>query len=558
MYLGEPSTKNRRLIIGGIIATLVLLYLIAFGREWVDAIRMMITWFYGDGPFPARPVSIILYGLLTFMVLAGVWILFISQQALLPAVTPQERLRTAYQFLLYILGQHGPAVFVKDGKVLSTKEDVRDGPGVAVVDFNSAIVLEERLPPPGLSSGFDNFFHRLGWMLGLADKAESPRVMGPGIVFTRPRERIRGAVDLRRQFRMVKGVEGYTRDGIEVTSNVWSIFTIGQDPEPDALEVTYAGEKRPENLRVTRFEELPDGHLRLVSLSDELDEVDRQEIHHFYHVATRTHAMQPYSPLPPRVTLPVFNKERVFAAVYSEARGDDEKAVPWTDLPTRLAAVIFREIISKVNYDQFYQAGTLLPFPMEQFKSRLKQTMRNSGLLSYRLIMVKKNEPFQLRRVYSRDDLEVSEIKALTNSKILRDRGIRVIASGFGDILPKNQAVYRHRIESWRAPWERDQVITSAGSELEAMRIKARARALAQRDLVNSLNTIIQTTNHPEVLGVRLLQALEKVASDPDTRKLLPGNTIEMMKHTHDLLLATDDGHTPNPSLPNPQGEQHK
>ncbi len=535
MYIGEPSNKRRRTIIGGIIAVLVLLYLIGFWRELRDIVLMLVQ--FPDGFFPERVESLrkIIYTILTFLFFGMMWIVLISNQALLPAVTVQEKWRTAFQFVVYILGQHGPAVFVKDGQVLSTKEDIRDGPGVAVVDFNSAIVLEERLPPPGLGSGFDSGFHRLLWQLGLADKAESPRVMGPGIVFTRSRERIRGSIDLRRQFRLLKDIPGYSRDGIEVTAPVWSIFTIGQDP--DIVQVTYEGEKHPDNLRVINFESLPDGYLRVSGLSDELDPIDRQEIHHHYHVLSRTQDFKEFSKLPFPEALPVFNKDRVFSAVYSEARSENETVVPWTDLPTRLAASIFREIISQVSYDQLYQLGNPGPLPLVRFRGRLRQTMRNYGLLSYRLLFLKKGESFQLRRVYRETDMEVSEVRALSASKILRDRGIKVIASGFGDIFPVSEAVYRHRLESWKAPWERDQIMVNASSELEAARIRARARALAQQDLASSLTTIMQTTSSPEVLAVRLMQALEAVGSDPRTVQLLPQNTIELMRGVHEFLV---------------------
>ena len=534
MYLGEPTNKRRRTIIGGIIAALVLFYLIGFWREIRDVILMLAQ--FPDGFFPERIESakILIYTVFTFLLFAIFWIIAISQQALLPAITPQERWRTAFQFITYILGQHGPAVFVKDGKVLSTKEDVRDGPGVAVVDFNSAVVLEERLPPPGLGSGFDSGFHRFLWQLGLADKAESPRVMGPGIVFTRSRERIRGAVDLRRQFRMLKDISGYSRDGIEVGANVWSIFTIGQDP--DILQVTYEGEKHPDNLRVINFEPLPDGYLRVAGFSDELDRLDRQEIHHYFHVLSRTQDFQEYSALPPPSALPVFNKERVFNAVYSEARAEDEEVVKWTELPTRLGASIFREIISQASYDQLYQVGNPGPLPLTRFRGRLRQTMRNYGLLSYRMIFLKNGEPFQLRRVYREGEMKVSKTHALVASKILRDRGIKVIASGFGDILPVSEAVYRHRLDSWKAPWQRDQLMVNATSELEVMRIRARARALAQQDLAANLSTIMAATSNPEVLAVRLMQALEQVGADARTMQLLPPNTIDLMRSVHDFL----------------------
>jgi hypothetical protein len=554
MYLGEPTNQGRRRIIGGIVAGLSLLFLIAFWHELVD-VFMMITQF-PDGFFPERIESLKILGFngLTFLLLGGMWTLLISQQALLPASTPQERWRTAYQFLLFIFRRHGPAVFIKDGKVLSTKEDARDGPGVAVVDFNSAVVLEERLPPPGLGSGFDSILHQLAWSLGLADKAESPRVKGPGIVFTRSRERTHAAVDLRRQFHILKDVSAHTRNGIEVKANVWSIFSIGQNP--DVLQVTYIDEKRPENLRVLSLEDLGDGHYRVSGISDELDDADREEIHHYFHLVNRTYHMLPFSskfeleiptgtnpddiePIE-QSTNPVFWPHRVFSAVFSQARGDNDNWVPWTDLPTRQGAIIFRELISQVNYDDLYQGGNSIRLPLLGYRAMLRQKMRNSGRLAFRLLMRTNGEPFQLRRVLDESEMEVSKVRHLTNSKVLRDRGIKVIASGFGDVLPLSEAIYVARLKSWQAPWQRDQVMISGQRELQAMRVRSRARALAQQEMISSLNTIIETTSSPGVMTVRLMQALELVASDPRTRELLPPDTIDMMQKAQNLLTGNN------------------
>jgi hypothetical protein len=285
-----------------------------------------------------------------------------------------------------------------------------------------------------------------------------------------------------------------------------------------------------------------------------LDPNDRQEIHHHYHVIARTRDFKEFSKLPQPEALPVFNKDRVFSAVYSEARAENETVVPWTDLPARLAASIFREIISQVNYDQLYQLGSAGPLPLNRFRARLRQAMRNYGLLSYRLIFLKKGEAFQVRRVYREVDMEVSEVRALSVSKILRDRGIKVIASGFGDIFPVSEAVYRHRLETWKAPWVRDQMIVNASSELEAVRIRARARAMAQQDLAASLTTIIETTSSQEVLAVRLMQALETVGADPQTFQLLPPNTIELMRAVHDYLTLGESTAAASGQLPPPPG----
>ena len=153
----------------------------------------------------------------------------------------------------------------------------------------------------------------------LADASESPRVCQPGIVFTRPRERIRGVVDLRKQFRLQPKVHCYTREGIELYANIFSMFTIGQDA--DILQVTYDGEMRPENLRVITLEERPGGLKRVTGFNDDLDEEDRKEIHEFAlrngkQAKLTSQIYQAYQPAAQYRASQVFNRERVFSAVF--------------------------------------------------------------------------------------------------------------------------------------------------------------------------------------------------------------------------------------------------
>jgi hypothetical protein len=554
MYLGEPNTKNRKLYLGGIATVLSLLFIIAFWRELLDTLYVLTHWF-SSSPIQLYSSRIILFNLLFgFLGIGLVWLMLVCTQAVLPVHSFQDIARTALHLLFYIFRLHGPAVFVKDGRVLETKEDTRDGPGVVVVDFNSAVVLEERVPPFGFGRDLEDLSHSVMQLFGLADAPESPRVHGPGIVFTRKRERRRGAVDLRKQFHMARNISGYTRDGIEVLANVWAIFTVGQDP--DVLQVTYDGEQKPENLRVVTFEQIPEGHLRVSGLSDEIERLDRQEIHHFYHVASsvkNVRGFRAYSKLKDPNTLPVFNRERVFAAVFSEARGEKDR-VPWTELPTRLAASVFREIISQINYDDFYKLGTPGPFPMLRYKGRLRQTMRNYGLLSYRLVCTKSGEPLQFRKTYKESDLEVTEVQPLVNSKILRDRGIKVIASGFGDIFPVLKEVYQHRLESWRASWRSETDITTGQFERDAMIIRGRARAQAQQDLISILAPILKQEGRisEEAIAFRVLQSLEFFVDDPKTRQLLPKDTLDMMKSARDWIVPKE---LPGGPAPDNEGE---
>lgn len=527
MYLGEPNKKNRVLLIIGLVGFLVLMFFLSFEKEIKEFFEVVRNLGLLSDPVKGKSFFIVLYNLLGFLAIAFIYLWMTSAQAILPVQNAKEIWRTIWRLLLYIFRLHGPALFIKDGKVISTREDVRTGPGVIVVDFNSAVVLEETVPPPGIGRALEDFFHRVQMLFGLADAPQSPRVFGPGIVFTRKRERIRGTVDLRRQFRIIRGVTAYTRDGIEVYANVNCLFTIGQSP--DVVEVSYEGsEQDADHIRVVRFEQVNKEYLRLVAIEDELERNDRREIHHRARALT-TGDYKTYSALPPISNQPEFDRDRVFSAVFAQARSDD-RLLPWTELPARFAASVFREILSQVRFDELYQTQGRSS-GMAVYRARLRQTVRNNGLLSYRIVFLKNGEPLQKRRVYHISDLVVSEIFPLMNPKLLRDRGIKVISSSFGDINPVNEAIYRHRLESWRAPWQRDTAIRAASLELEAMRVMGRARAKAQLDLATHLKGIFESGElTDEVVAVRLLRSLENAASDPKTRQLLPPHTLEIFR----------------------------
>ncbi len=550
MQLGEPEQKRTRRTIWALILFFAIIFLIAFWNE--------IRWLFGADLAETKdvldPAFFILYVIFAgFFLVALLWIGLISFQALLPITdfirNPGQCLieayRTAWHLSLYILRLHGPAVSVKDGKVNETAEDLnrKNRPGVVVVDFNSAVVLEELNPPPGMARLGDLLQSTLLEVLWLLDPPKSPRVRGAGIVFTRPRERIRGVVDLRKQFRMEKEVRCYTREGIELFANVNAIFTIGQDP--DILQVTYVGEHRPENLRVVTMESKATGFQRITGFNDELDGADREEIHRY--LESRP-GFEPYTPLP-NTAEQRFDQDRVFAAVSAQARNGKQEVIPWDQLPTRVAAGFYREQLIRVNYDELYDIKEeKTQFPLPEYKSKLRLAMRNNGILAFRYIKHRSGALIK-NRVYREEELYVSAVRALTNSKVLRDRGIKIIASSFGELVPVNEAVYLQRLNAWRTAWEREMELSQANHELEALRIRGRAHAQAQQDLWRSLRQIFdQRDFSDEALALRVLQTLDQAAADPRTRALLPAHTIDLLDKLRLILL-------PAPATP-PTGER--
>lgn len=107
----------------------------------------------------------------TAMCLLGLFWLFFFAQFILPERTLVDRFRIFERLIIYLLGGHGPAIFIENGaKRESQKESERKGPGILWLDSASAAVLR--------------------------NEVSITRVVGPGVTFTKANERIAGVVDL--------------------------------------------------------------------------------------------------------------------------------------------------------------------------------------------------------------------------------------------------------------------------------------------------------------------------------------------------------------------------
>jgi len=295
MFDEEISRKRRRNFIRTLPLIPFILFLILFRKDVGVTLNFFwhILLLYVGIPMPPftleRMFSLLIVGFnlfVGFFVFFTIWLYLISKQALLPVSSFAETIQTAALLVFYILRAHGPAVFVKDGKLRADAEELRRNfPGVAVVDSNSALVLEQvSWAPRFLASVIDFIFNLTTWIVDTISLHRNPRhpvrVCGPGLTFIRYDERIQGVgdlpqergaveelsgvVDLRRQFKLSPkqtqvspeitrtNVSAYTRDGIELTTKVWVLFSIGYEPdkEPNVLQVVCNGDPVPENVRI--------------------------------------------------------------------------------------------------------------------------------------------------------------------------------------------------------------------------------------------------------------------------------------------------------------------
>jgi hypothetical protein len=551
-------------------------------RKEIDTFVKWLRWGYQPMPGDvAQAFKILYWNMGAFAVLFLFWLWIVSNRTFFPVSRLREVLLTSMFLIFHILGLHGMAAYVRNGKIKAYVDELqRTRPGVVLVDFNSAVAVEQIVLRPGLFRQFHTILRGLLTLLGF--RLPPVRVHGAGLMFTFADERIHGVndleshpvsnhdnwmndilgvVDLRTQFRISArqphplskrlgtSVLAYTRDGIEVKTNIWVLATIGHNPVPFfPVNVTYVGDQLPENLQVVRLNSSSTGLYRVESLSNELDQEDRLEIHQQWQTVTSWSSYD-VSPRPP--LLPSFDPNRVFAATYARARyqhglrGADE-IVPWIDLPIHVAVDLFREIISHYNYNQLYELSANGTMRVNEVRGKLAVAMRNSGLISYRPVFHRSGTTLQEGMSVSAAALQTvppENAFQLQTSKVLRDRGIRILASGFGDLVV-DERIYKQRMDNWRAEWDKETEIAEAKLEMNAVRIRTRARINAQQDFVRRLSEIYQgNENSKEILALRVLQALEMAATDPQTRQLLPEDTFSMLQNVHDWLLPQDMGY---------------
>ncbi|GAB4415622.1 MAG: hypothetical protein Kow002_00850 [Anaerolineales bacterium] len=161
------------------------------------------------------------------------WLAFFAQ-FVLPVSTLEQRRKIIDRLIAYLFGGHGPAIFIRDGRLVASKgEKKKKGPGVLWLDSASAAVTRT-------ATSFK-------------------QTLGPGVHFTEKDETIaNNPVDLHKQAQRVgpresedpfapqketqsdeeykaiqdrrEQVRAWTRDGIEVVPNISVVFKIDADP----------------------------------------------------------------------------------------------------------------------------------------------------------------------------------------------------------------------------------------------------------------------------------------------------------------------------------------
>jgi hypothetical protein len=196
---------------------------------------------------------------------------------------------------------------------------------------------------------------------------------------------------------------------------------------------------------------------------------------------------------------------------------------------------------------------------MGDFKKKLGLAVRNMGMLAYRVVRRLDGTPLIAGDILHESDLFFLPPQALTRPDVLRDRGIKIINAGCADLEPVDKVVQKKFKESWLEEKRKEENIKRADYELEATRITNHARVRTQQSMNYHLAKLLEKQEYPrEALAILIFQELEAAAANPETRKLLPENTLNLMQGISQLLMPiskdTNDSDSPK-SFPESSNE---
>ncbi len=234
-----------------------------------------------------------------------------------------------------------------------------------------------------------------------------------------------------------------------------------------------------------------------------------------------------------------FDERRVFAALYANARnpGKDE-VTDWTKLTPQVATEHYRAFISRYPFDKLLGLELEKPSQVGDAKAKLGRTMRYQGVLAYRLIRRRDGQPPQKDDILDPETYILDHpVLELRNPKVLRDRGIKVLVAGFSELRISDPAIGQQRVDNWRARWESEALETMSDYDIAIMKGRSAARADAQRKLIQNLSEIYSQPFTKEAMAVRIFQSLERAAIDPETRRLLPQDTLAFIQNLRTWLI---------------------
>lgn len=128
-----------------------------------------------------------------------------------------------------------------------------------------------------------------------------------------------------------------------------------------------------------------------------------------------------------------------------------------------------------------------------------------------------------------------------TNDEFHRDAGVDIRFMAVPIMMPPKQ-VLQQRIDSWKNEWRKREAEIQGLAEAEALRTREQARAQIQGEMTARINDALKEaeasgTSRSDLITLRFLEAMEKMAKDPTTRALLTLDSLKILNQLREMLM---------------------
>jgi hypothetical protein len=214
-----------------------------------------------------------------------------------------------------------------------------------------------------------------------------------------------------------------------------------------------------------------------------------------------------YEEIPSNIAPFSYDRDRIFRAVYGRAQDvNEERFMDWTELPPYVATEIFRKLIAAELFDEIFLPDDPQYFPLRALKDTFSRMVRNQGVLSFQFVERRDGKAFVEGQAWNKEDLIFHPVQELKTPKLLRTRGIKVIAAGFSELRPVKSEVRQRLLDT-------------------------------QVNLINELAGICNGSDETqEALVIQILQSLGKVMNDPLARKFITPDTINLFRNLQGMV----------------------
>lgn len=383
----------------------------------------------------------------------------------------RQQIQKSFIYMLdFIRGCPGPVVKVEKGIEITHKPEKRKGASIALIDSSSAAVFLPVKHPQIKNKKKENI-----------GKEESVSlVVGPGVNFIEPGNKLYGTVDLRPQYKLDK-ISGLTLDGVEITTELYVIFSLS----PPGEKLVLIDGNRAQYIEI-RDSDLAIPSRKVIAPSSKIldDGIESILVDQYEKNLPFARTQSKFSDLPTLKanTIPFQANTRCIEAAVLSYQETTEAIRDWKEIPTQVAQRIFQECLAKYRFDDLFGILNSQQCFIKHFRTIFRSQMISQGVQPIRIVYPTSSPTLRVGDVISMDEVRLSSPIYLgldpgfdnpTNE--LAKRGITIIDAGFTDLLPNQnmqETIVKTLHERWSLEYQNVMSETEKGIKVRAKKMR--------------------------------------------------------------------------------------